>query len=104
MDKIFVLYGDHPVVAAAFDTARGADDYRKLFIVQYADGRKLAVKVTGNSFTTPERVIGWAELTEHYNALGLYCPRIVTAIAGDMLGGLSRICGRVRHVLIGKSA
>lgn len=72
------------------DSSHGEQDRRLVYVVESPEWGKLAIKVTRNSFTTPERVRGWAELIEHYNKLGIYCPRIVRSRNGDysaMVGG-----------------
>lgn len=54
-----------------------------VYIVEFPHMGKLAIKVTKNTFSTPERVKGWAELIEHYNHLGIYCPKIVRNKNGE---------------------
>jgi len=89
----FALYGrGEPEILQAYDTSHGEKDLRHVYLLRYPDGTKIALKVTRNAFTTPERVEGWAALTEHYNALGIYAPRFLqtprkqyTAKIGDFL-------------------
>ena len=89
----FALYGQgEPEVLQAYDTSHGDKDLRYVYLLRYPDGTKLALKAARNAFTTPERVEGWAALTEHYNALGIYAPRFLqttqkqyTARIGDFL-------------------
>lgn len=40
------------------DSSRGDEDLRYTALVEYADGTRLAVKASRNSFTTPERIAG----------------------------------------------
>ena len=83
-DKIFNLYSSKPLKQiASYDSSHGEDDFRMVYIVEFPNGNKLALKVTKNSFTTPERVKGWAELIGHYNNLGIYCPGIVRNRNGE---------------------
>jgi len=89
----FALYGQgDPEVLQAYDTSHGEKDLRYVYLLRYPNGTKIALKVTRNAFTTPERVDGWAALTAHYNALGVYAPRFLktgqgqyTARLGDLL-------------------
>lgn len=83
-NKIFYLYGEQsPKIITVHNSSPGDNDYRMIYIIELANKDKLAVKVNKNSFTTPERVKGWAELTRHYNKLGIYCPKIVPNINGE---------------------
>lgn len=66
------------------DSSRGPNDYRRIYLVNYASGRNLAVKITNNCFTTPERITGWSDLIDRYNAAGIYAPKIVTAQDGKI--------------------
>ena len=89
----FALYGQgEPEILQAYDTSHGEKDLRYVYLLRYPDRTKIALKAARNAFTTPERVNGWAALTEHYNALGIYAPRFLktaqgqyTAKAGDFL-------------------
>ena len=74
----FALYGiGEPEILQALDTSHGEKELRFVYLLRCPDGTKLALKVTRNAFTTPERVEGWAALVEHYNALGIYAPRFL---------------------------
>ena len=74
----FALFGQgEPEVLQAYDTSHGEKDLRYVYLLRYPDGTKIALKAARNAFTTPERVEGWAALTEHYNALGIYAPRFL---------------------------
>jgi|LSQX01.2.fsa_nt_gb hypothetical protein len=78
IELIYPLYGSGiPKQLAVHDSSRGDDDIRLVYILKYTDKEKIAVKITNNSFTTRERVIGWAELIDHYNRLGIYCPAVL---------------------------
>ena len=80
----FALYGQGaPEALQAYDTSHGEKDLRYVYLLRYPDGIKLALKVTRNAFTTPERVDGWAALTAHYNALGIYAPRFLKTLHGQ---------------------
>ena len=81
--KIFNLYGEEPKQIALHNSSRGDDDLRMVYIIEFANMDKLAIKVTKNTFTTPKRVKGWAELIKHYNNLGIYCPKIVCDRNGE---------------------
>ncbi|MCL2772951.1 MAG: hypothetical protein FWD71_06340 [Oscillospiraceae bacterium] len=60
------------------NSSHGDDDLRYTYILQnVATGYKIALKITKNCFTTPERVAGWAQLAEHYNNLGIYAPHFL---------------------------
>ncbi|HBN85692.1 MAG TPA: hypothetical protein DDZ89_17820 [Clostridiales bacterium] len=84
LNKIFHLYGPHtPEQIVVHNTSRGKDDYRMVHIVEYPSIGKTAIKIAKNSFTTPERVKGWAKLIEHYCSLGIYCPRIIRNKNGE---------------------
>jgi hypothetical protein len=83
LDKIFSLFGsDIPKLISTTDTSRG-DDLRYVYIVKYKDERIIAIKAARNAFTTPERIIGWARLAEHYNTLGIYAPQFLRNINGE---------------------
>ena len=74
----FALYGQgEPEILQAYNTSRGDKDLRYVYLLQFPDRTKVALKVTRNAFTTPERVDGWAALVAHYNDLGIYAPRFL---------------------------
>lgn len=66
------------------DCSREDGDIRWMAGIQLSGQKKIALKVTNNSFTTPERIRGWAALMEYYNQLGIYCPKIIPNIHGDL--------------------
>ncbi|MDR2687711.1 MAG: hypothetical protein LBB75_08150 [Oscillospiraceae bacterium] len=81
--RAYALYGQgEPEILQAYDTSRGDKDLRYVYLLRFPDGAKIALKVTRNAFTTPERVDGWAALAEHYNALGIYAPRFLKTAEG----------------------
>ena len=59
------------------------NDKRSVFLLRFADGQALAVKVCRNAFTTPERIAAWQGLCRRYLALGIYCPQIVDTQSGS---------------------
>jgi len=80
----FALFGrGEPEVLQAYDTSHGEKDLRHVYLLRYPDGTKIALKAARNAFTTPERVEGWAALTAHYNALGIYAPRFLQTGQGQ---------------------
>ncbi|MDR2360594.1 MAG: GNAT family N-acetyltransferase [Oscillospiraceae bacterium] len=76
------LYGNCDAYEVS-DNTGGPSDNRYTMFADFADGGKIVVKAARNGFTTPERVAGWAELTEHYNSLGIYAPNFVRNIHGE---------------------
>ncbi len=66
------------------DSSQGENDYRRIYLVNYTSGRSLAIKITNNCFTTPERIMGWSDLIERYNAAGIYSPKIVATNDGKL--------------------
>lgn len=84
IEKICRLYSNEKVkIIATYNSSRGKDDIRITYIAELPDCTRYAIKVTSNSFTTHERVKGWAELIEHYNNLGIYCPKILLNLNGE---------------------
>lgn len=78
------LYGlETPQKLAVHDTSHGANDLRMVYVLESPEIGKLVIKITRNAFSTPERVRGWVELIEHYNHLGIYCPRILRNRNGE---------------------
>ncbi|MCL2402309.1 MAG: hypothetical protein FWC90_06665 [Oscillospiraceae bacterium] len=65
------------------DNSHGENDKRFTIFASRPKGEKIVIKVARNSFTTPERVAGWAELAEHYNNLGIYAPRFLRNADGE---------------------
>lgn len=64
----------------------GKDDIRFVFLVDTDMDEHVAVKVASNSFTTRERVLGWKELIDLYNDCGVYAPRIIPDMRGEIVG------------------
>ena len=82
---LFARFNESGVLSfRTVDSSRGEDDLRHTALVEYQDGTRLAVKASHNSFTTPERVAGWADLARTYRASGVYCPLYVPALSGKL--------------------
>ena len=81
---ISLYYGTEVTVAKIMDLCRGDDDYRKVYIVD--DGsRRLVIKHLSNTFSDRRRIEGWFRLMEEYRKIGLYCPRVVANLHGELL-------------------
>lgn len=81
---VSLYYDTEVTVAKTMDLCRGDDDYRKVYIVD--DGsRKLAIKHLSNTFSDRRRIEGWFHLMDEYQKIGLYCPRVVTNLGGELL-------------------
>ena len=65
------------------DSSRKDSDKRCTVLVTYNDGISLAIKVTNNAFTTPERITGWRNLEITYLNAGIYCPQIINNVDGN---------------------
>jgi len=65
------------------DTSRDERDKRFAIFAECKKRGKMVVKAAKNSFSTPRRVEGWAELTEHYNKLDIYAPRFLKGVGGQ---------------------
>ena len=77
INHIFSMYDPRPPESYDFfDTSRGKDDFRQVYLVAWKD-KKLAVKIASNDFTTSERVIAWQNTIRAYRSLGFYSPQIV---------------------------
>lgn len=85
MEYPISLYFDTEVsVVQTLDLTRGDDDFRKVFIVD--DGhRKIVIKYLSNTFSDKCRIGGWFRLMDEYRKLGIYCPRIVPNLDGELL-------------------
>ncbi|MCL2408770.1 MAG: phosphotransferase [Oscillospiraceae bacterium] len=78
------LYGvEEPGTYEISDNSHGDGDKRFTIFASCPKGEEIVIKAARNSFTTPERVEGWAELTEHYNNLGVYAPRFLRSADGE---------------------
>ncbi len=62
----------------------GEYDIRFVFLVDTDQGEHVAVKATNNSFTTPARIAGWKRLIDLYNDSGIYAPRIIPDLEGEL--------------------
>ena len=81
---ISLYYNTEVPDVKTMDLCRGADDYRKVHIVD--DGRrKLVIKYLSNTFSDRRRIEGWFRLMAEYRKLGLYCPAIVPNLSGELL-------------------
>lgn len=85
MDYPISLYYEKNVdVIKTLDLCRGDDDYRKVYIVD--DGhKKIVIKHLSNTFSDRRRIEGWFALMDEYRKSGLYCPKIVPNIYGELL-------------------
>jgi len=72
------------VVKIAKDFGEG--DIRFVFLVDTDLDEHLVIKVANNSFTTRERIQGWKELIDLYNDSGVYAPRIIADLNGNIAG------------------
>ena len=78
IDKAYELYSYSKVISIKkIDTSHSENDKRYVFITYYEDKTEVAIKIVKNTFTTPERIMGWKTTCEHYNNIGIYCPKIV---------------------------
>ena len=79
------LYYDAEVSnVKTLDLCRGDDDYRKVFFAD--DGqRKLVIKYLSNTFSDKRKIEGWFQLMDEYRKLGIYCPRVVPNLNGELL-------------------
>jgi len=68
-NNIIHMYGIHKVKEIQLiDSSRDQEDLRFVYCVTYQDANiePIVVKVSSNSFTTHERIHGWAQLTIRY--------------------------------------
>lgn len=57
LKKIFALYSDEePETYEIKDKSRGENDYRLIVLTKWKESRSV-IKISGNDFTTPERVL-----------------------------------------------
>ena len=93
MDYPISLYFNKNVnIIRTMDLCRGDDDYRKVYIVDDGD-RKIVIKHLSNTFSDRRRIEGWFSLMDEYRKSGLYCPKIVPNLSGELLHQ-DRIDGR----------
>lgn len=85
MEYPISLYYDSEVSdVKTLDLCRGDDDYRKVYIVD--DGhQKLVIKYLSNTFSDKHRIEGWFRLMDEYRKIGIYCPRIIPNLNGELL-------------------
>lgn len=81
---ISLYYNSEVSDVKTLDLCRGDDDYRKVHIVD--DGhRKLVIKHLSNTFSDKRRIEGWFRLMDEYRKIGIYCPRVVPNLNGELL-------------------
>ncbi|MBQ9121538.1 MAG: phosphotransferase [Clostridia bacterium] len=81
---ILLYYNAEVANIQTLDLCRGDDDYRKVYIVD--DGqRKLVIKHLSNTFSDERRIKGWFNLMEEYRKIGLYCPKVIPNLQGEIL-------------------
>jgi len=84
LNDLFLLYDEsQPAEYEIKDTSHGGDDFRQSVFARWPN-RKIAIKITCNDFTTPERIQGWHDTIEAYRGSGYYCPRIITNRDGNL--------------------
>jgi GNAT superfamily N-acetyltransferase len=84
------LFSAEPSVSIAFhDGSQRKNDLRLTFFAEFHGRGKCVIKAAKSGFSTRERVNGWADLTERYNALGIYAPRYLRTAAGDYTAELN---------------
>ncbi len=65
------------------DSSKADIDIRKNYCLSFEDGSEFVLKITNNSFTTPERIKGWKDLSKLYKDNGIYCPQIKETESGQ---------------------
>ena len=85
-EDITALYlGKSYEIVKEIDSSRGDDDVRRVYIAKSADGgRKVVIHEVVNTFTDKHRIASWARLEDEYNKLGIYCPRTVRGLDGNI--------------------
>ncbi|MEG0894339.1 MAG: hypothetical protein RSE93_01385 [Oscillospiraceae bacterium] len=84
LNKIFLLfYETPPNIIETFDLCRVDDDFRKVYIVD-DDKKKIVIKHTSNAFTNEKRINAWSHLIDEYNKLGIYSPKIIPNLKGEL--------------------
>lgn len=64
--------------------SRGEMDRRYIYLLEFTDGARMAIKIYRNSFTDARRVAAWAQLTDKYRSLGIWCPRFLPSLGGNI--------------------
>ncbi len=83
--KIAAFYGLKELnIIKKIDSSRGDKDYRKTILVVDKEGCQFAIKIANNCFTGPERIRGWQKIIEKYNYAGIYAPRILSGLNGEV--------------------
>lgn len=81
---ISLYYNTEVSNVKTLDLCRGEDDFRKVHIVD--DGqRKLVIKHLSNTFSDIHRIEGWFRLMDEYRKIGIYCPRVVPNLNGELI-------------------
>ena len=91
MNAVLQLY-DTPINYEISDHSHGDDDRRFTIFAELDGIGKIVIKVAKNTFTTPERVKGWASLVQHYNALAIYAPQFLHNINGQYAAMVGDYC------------
>lgn len=89
LKKIFALYSDkEPETYEIKDKSRGEDDYRLIVLTRWKESRSV-IKISGNDFTTPERVLSWKRTADAYRQAGYYCPDMIRGKNGEYVQTVS---------------
>ena len=86
-----------PVRTTEYDTSKAAFDRRYTYLVETDLGERAAIKLAANGFTTPERIAGWRLLADAYNARGVYMPRVLIGLDGEICSEC--VCEGVRYIV-----
>ncbi|MGL4737651.1 MAG: hypothetical protein ACRCW2_09395 [Cellulosilyticaceae bacterium] len=83
-ETICKLYNDSKIISVnKKDTSKNKDDKRYAFITIFESGIPLVLKMAKNIFTTPQHILDMRLICEHYNNIGVYCPKIVANKNGN---------------------
>lgn len=77
------LYGGMPASVTLIGKRDAHLDRRRIYAVDWG-GRRIVVKANANAFTTPQRAADWRRVADAYNNLGIYCPRFIDNIRGEL--------------------
>lgn len=82
--EIYSLYYRHtPEILETIELSRTDDDFRKIYIAS-GGNKKIVIKHTSNTFTDAAKIQAWANLINHYNDIGIYCPKIIPNRYGEL--------------------
>ncbi|MBQ8393152.1 MAG: hypothetical protein IJX51_05195 [Clostridia bacterium] len=73
-----------PESIKTLDLCRGEEDFRKVYIVT-SNKSKFVIKHCSNCFTDHNKIISWYNLANKYNAIGIYCPKPILNLNGNMI-------------------